>query len=576
MPEGRADANSLGLARRLRRPGLPRRRSPAAVGRAARPTSASRARRCSGSRDPHGAGRTCRSASAARCSRCRRCRPRCPACACTDAAARGAARGRRPARARRRRRRRRARGRARDARCAHRPRPRRDLRRALGRAGHRRLRLGRDRARTRDWSARETALGLPVRGAPGPGEPRFVPDYFDEQPLARRRRRASTATLRADGRRQRARGRRLAGGRRAVAREVRRGHRAAERPPRGRADPRREARRAHEAHRMTDDAARAAARLARPLRQVHDLRDVLPGLERHAAVPRARSTPGRRPSASASPASRRVDASVDYCSSCGICTQVCPQGVHIAEINSQARAQAQEPDRRPAARPADRPRPTVLGRLGTPAAPIANCIAAQPPRARSLPRRDAGHPSRRAGARLRRPALPALGAEARRARRTGREGRLLPRLRRELLRARTAGQKAVELLEHNGFEVEVPKQGCCGLPLQSNGMFDDARSYVQAAGARARAARARRARHRRQRHELHADAQARGARDPRRWRTTPTSRLVSERVYDICEYLLELHDRGELRTDFRPVPRRSPTTRPASSRATGSASRPST
>ena len=32
------------------------------------------------------------------------------------------------------------------------------------------------------------------------------------------------------------------------------------------------------------------------------------------------------------------DASLDYCSSCGICTQVCPQGVHIAEINSQARA----------------------------------------------------------------------------------------------------------------------------------------------------------------------------------------------------------------------------------------------
>jgi len=32
--------------------------------------------------------------------------------------------------------------------------------------------------------------------------------------------------------------------------------------------------------------------------------------------------------------------------------------------------------------------------------------------------------------------------------------------------------------EHNGFEVEVPKQDCCGLPLQSNGLFDDARGYV--------------------------------------------------------------------------------------------------
>ena len=34
-----------------------------------------------------------------------------------------------------------------------------------------------------------------------------------------------------------------------------------------------------------------------------------------------------------------VDASLDYCSGCGICTQVCPQDVHIAEINAQARAE---------------------------------------------------------------------------------------------------------------------------------------------------------------------------------------------------------------------------------------------
>ena len=48
---------------------------------------------------------------------------------------------------------------------------------------------------------------------------------------------------------------------------------------------------------------------------------------------------------------------------------------------------------------------------------------------------------------------------------------------------------------------------------------------------------------------------------------------VSERTYDICELLLELHDRGELKTDFQPVDETSPTTRRASSRATGSASR---
>ncbi len=35
------------------------------------------------------------------------------------------------------------------------------------------------------------------------------------------------------------------------------------------------------------------------------------------------------------------------------------------------------------------------------------------------------------------------------------------------------------MLEHNGLEVIVPRQGCCGLPLQSNGHFDAARAYVR-------------------------------------------------------------------------------------------------
>jgi glycerol-3-phosphate dehydrogenase subunit C len=41
------------------------------------------------------------------------------------------------------------------------------------------------------------------------------------------------------------------------------------------------------------------------------------------------------------------------------------------------------------------------------------------------------------------------------------------------------GEMAVEVLEHNGFRVLVPRQGCCGLPLQSNGLLDDARRYVR-------------------------------------------------------------------------------------------------
>src|SRR5437763_4837937 len=71
------------------------------------------------------------------------------------------------------------------------------------------------------------------------------------------------------------------------------------------------------------------------------------------------------------PREASVDSSVDYCSGCGICTQVCPQGVKIAEINAQARHKLKRQKGVPLR---DRivTRPTVLGRLGTPAAPIAN------------------------------------------------------------------------------------------------------------------------------------------------------------------------------------------------------------
>ena len=41
------------------------------------------------------------------------------------------------------------------------------------------------------------------------------------------------------------------------------------------------------------------------------------------------------------------------------------------------------------------------------------------------------------------------------------------------------GEMTVAVLAHNGLAVDVPKQDCCGLPLQSNELFDDARRYVR-------------------------------------------------------------------------------------------------
>jgi glycerol-3-phosphate dehydrogenase subunit C len=72
--------------------------------------------------------------------------------------------------------------------------------------------------------------------------------------------------------------------------------------------------------------------------------------------------------------------SVDYCSGCGICTQVCPQGVKIAQINSQARHKVKE-QKGFALRDRLIGRPTLIGRLGLPAAPVANAsLRARPVR----------------------------------------------------------------------------------------------------------------------------------------------------------------------------------------------------
>ena len=250
------------------------------------------------------------------------------------------------------------------------------------------------------------------------------------------------------------------------------------------------------------------------------------------------------------PGEESADASLDYCSGCGICTQVCPQGVHIAEINTQARAKLRE---RTGFKLRDRliARPDLLGRLGTPATPVANWALSNPG--------------------LRRAAERVLGID-RRAAVPPYAGRTFQSWARKHVSPPAArrvayfhgcganwyepdsGQAAVELLEHVGCQVDVPRgQSCCGLPLQSNGMFDAARKYVRSmARALAPAARAgvdivgtstsctlMLKREAREILELDDDADL---------------RVVSDHVYDICEYLLMLHDQGELRTDFARLP----------------------
>jgi glycerol-3-phosphate dehydrogenase subunit C len=243
-----------------------------------------------------------------------------------------------------------------------------------------------------------------------------------------------------------------------------------------------------------------------------------------------------------------VDASVDYCSGCGICTQVCPQDVKIAEINSQARAQLWE-ERGIPLRNQLIARPSVLGRLGTPVAPLANWTL------RSAPLRRIAH--RLLGIHRDAPLPPFAGRTFQRWARShdGLAGE------RSVVYFHGCGtnyyepglgEMVVGVLEHNGFHVVIPPQDCCGLPLQSNGNFKAARAYLRRLVANL-------APYARDGLPIVANATSCSLMLKREAReilgvADEDLAAVSEATYDICEFLLLLHDRGELRTDLQPLP----------------------
>ena len=268
------------------------------------------------------------------------------------------------------------------------------------------------------------------------------------------------------------------------------------------------------------------------------------------------------------------DASLDYCSGCGVCTQVCPQGVHIAEINTQARAKMRE---HTGLKFRDRllARPDVLGRLATPVAPLAN-FTLRSKTLRTLGERLVGL-DRRPGSPPTRARRCRAGRASTRRRRRARTRRVLPRLRRQLVGAAASARRRSSCSSGCGCQVDVPRgQLCCGLPAQSNGQFDLARKYTRRmAGVLAPSAR--------------AGVDIVG--------TSPSCTLMLKRE---AREILGLEDDGDLRVGVGPHVRhlrvpacccstaascgptssrcrsRSPTTLPASSRATASASRRST
>ncbi|RMB57484.1 anaerobic glycerol-3-phosphate dehydrogenase subunit C [Tessaracoccus antarcticus] len=240
-----------------------------------------------------------------------------------------------------------------------------------------------------------------------------------------------------------------------------------------------------------------------------------------------------------------VDHSLDYCSSCGACTLACPQGVQIAELNSQARAVMKE-DNMPL-RDKLIGQTVLMGKVMTPFAPIANAALGNKLVRTVVEKtvgvhRDAPMPTARlhtfqgwmkkhqppASPRTRGPVVFFSGCAG------------------GYFEVETS-IKTVEVLEHLGYEVIAPKQGCCGLAQQSNGLFDEATksvlklcdqlrsggkdlTIVSASGSCAGMLK----------HEAH---EIMGVDEEK-------LHDVGTRMREISEFLLELHAAGDLPTDF--------------------------
>jgi glycerol-3-phosphate dehydrogenase subunit C len=243
-----------------------------------------------------------------------------------------------------------------------------------------------------------------------------------------------------------------------------------------------------------------------------------------------------------------VDRTVDYCSGCTVCTRVCPSGVKIMELNSKARAAMVEARGGLSLRDRLIARPELLGRLNRPIAPLANTLLQNPVFRRLL------QAALRIDARAPMPEFSRTGFRALHRRHPYRSHRKVayfyacsteyyePEL----------GMKAVRVMERNGYEMVLPRQNCCGLPLISNGDYRAARRCAE----------------RNIRRLLpHAEAGVPivatstscsltlkqyyvDLLDMR----TEAAQTVARNVYDICEFLRILYDRGEMNTGFGELP----------------------
>ena len=177
------------------------------------------------------------------------------------------------------------------------------------------------------------------------------------------------------------------------------------------------------------------------------------------------------------------DVSVDWCSGCGTCSRVCPHGVAVAEINILVKGHLAD-ERQVPIRDNLISRPEIIGRLASPVAALANTSMSFRP-IRWLLEKTVGI-SRHAP-------MPSFSKTPLRKQFTDRCFDMPSDFEKDIDHTVAffhgcsnnyyepeLGGLAIAILERLNFEVVIPPQICCGLPLQSNGLFDAARHHAQA------------------------------------------------------------------------------------------------
>jgi glycerol-3-phosphate dehydrogenase subunit C len=236
------------------------------------------------------------------------------------------------------------------------------------------------------------------------------------------------------------------------------------------------------------------------------------------------------------------DHSLDYCSGCGLCTQACPEGVMVAEINTVARTRIVADRGGLSLRDKLVSRPSLMGGLARPVAPLANALMRNRLLRIAVEKAIGVH---------RDAPMPRFSATTFRS--WARRHRAPDGARRTVAYFHgcaaqefepQVGAAMVRALERAGVAVTVPKQGCCGLPLISNGDFDAARGYATRLVGRLRGAAS-------EPGVIIASSTSCGMTLKAKYRELlgmddPATTQVSLAVYDVCEFLAEQADNGEL------------------------------